>query len=101
MYNKRIKIFVILAACLLLVCLLRLVEMQLLSTSFYRDKITTLKLQQSPSRQLRTVRGRILDRKMRELAVDEPKFQLCINYNLSSCMDERVIKAELLKNRLL
>ncbi|UCF00358.1 MAG: hypothetical protein JSV82_04650 [Planctomycetota bacterium] len=97
MYSKRIKIFVILIALFLFAFLVRLTQMQLISGSFYRDRIATLKLQQGRSRQLRTIRGRILDRKGRVLAVDEPKFQLCIDYNLSSVMDDRVRRAQLLR----
>ena len=97
MYSKRIKIFVILIALFLLAFLVRLAQMQLLSGSFYRDRIAKLKLQQGRSRQLRTIRGKILDRKDRVLAVDEPKFQLCIDYKLSSVMDERVRRADLLR----
>ena len=97
MYDKRIKIFVILIALLLLVFLMRLAQMQLKSDSFYQDRIAELKLQKGRSWQLRTVRGRILDRRGRVLAVDEPKFQLHINYKLSSLMDERVRRAKLLR----
>jgi len=97
MYDKRIKIFIILSVLLLLVCLLRLIQMQLLSDSFYRDKVAKLKLQKGLSRQLKTIRGKILDRKDRILAVDEPQFQLHINYKLSSFMDERVRRGKLLR----
>ncbi|MHC4154376.1 MAG: hypothetical protein ACYST6_05575, partial [Planctomycetota bacterium] len=62
MYGKRIKIFVILLSAMLLVCLLRLAQMQLLSGSFYRERINALKLEQGRYRQLKTLRGRILDR---------------------------------------
>ncbi|MHC4159767.1 MAG: penicillin-binding transpeptidase domain-containing protein [Planctomycetota bacterium] len=97
MYSKRIKIFVILIALFLLAFLVRLTQMQLFSGSFYRDRIAKLRLQAGRSRQLRTIRGEILDRKDRALAVDEPKFQLCMDYTLSSIMDERVRRAELLR----
>ena len=97
MYDKRIKIFVILIASLLLVCVLRLAQMQLLSGSYYQARIEELKLQRGLSRQLKTIRGRILDRKGEILAVDEPQFQLHINYELSSVLDERVRRAKLLK----
>ncbi len=70
--------------------------MQLLSGSFYRDRIAKLKLQKGLSRQLKTIRGRILDRKGGVLAADELKFQLNINYSLSSFLDERVRKGKLL-----
>ncbi len=97
MYNKRIKIFVILSALLLLLCLLRLTQMQLFSHSFYSEGIAELKLQKGVSRQLKTIRGKILDRKGRVLATNEPQFQLHINYRLSSLFDERVRRAKLLR----
>ena len=97
MYDKRIKIFITLIAGLFLISLLRLAQMQLQSSSFYQDRIAELKLRKGRSRQLKTVRGKMLDRNGKALAVDEPKFQLCINYKLSSFMDERVKKAKLLR----
>ena len=97
MYDKRIKIFIILSACLLLLCLLRLTQMQLLPDSSIQDDIAKLKRQRSMSRQLGTVRGKILDRKGKVLAGDEPQFQLHINYRLSCFMDERLRRAKLLK----
>ncbi len=97
MYDKRVKIFVSLIGVFLLVWLVRLTQMQLVSGSFYRDKITKLKLQEGDSRQLKTIRGRILDRNGEVLAADEPEFQLCISYRLSRFMDERVRRAKLEK----
>jgi penicillin-binding protein 2 len=97
MYEKRIKIFVILSTLLLLVCMTRLIQMQLLPTSSVQGDIEQLKRQQGRSRQLQTVRGRICDRFGNELAIDEPHFQMCIDYKFSSYMDERVRKGRLLK----
>jgi penicillin-binding protein 2 len=94
MYDKRIKIFVILIVALLLVCVLRLAQMQLLSGSFYSEEIAKLKLQKSRSLQLKTIRGKILDRRGRILASDEPRFRLCISYSLGSLLDERVRPTE-------
>jgi len=90
MYDKRIKIFVIISALLLLVCLLRLTQMQLLTTSSVQSDIEELKRQRGQSHQLKTVRGKILDRTGKILATDEPQFQLCISYELSCLMDDRV-----------
>lgn len=70
--------------------------MQLLSDSFYRDRIAKLKLQNSRTRQLKTIRGKILDRNGKVLAVDEPQFQLHINYGLTCFMDDRVRGGKLL-----
>ena len=97
MYDKRIKIFVILSAALLLLCLLRLIQMQLLPDSSLQDEIEELKRQRGRSRRLKTIRGRILDRKGRVLAADEPQFHLHINYRLTSFADERVIRSKLLR----
>jgi len=97
MYDKRIKIFISVIAFLLLVCLLRLAQMQLQPGSFYQDKITELKRRRGLSRQFKTIRGRILDRNGKILAGDEPRFQLCISYKISSFMDKRVRRAKLLR----
>jgi len=88
MYDKRIKIFIVASVVLLLVCVLRLVQMQLLPNSSVHDEIAELKRQRGLSRQLKTVRGRILDRKGKVLAGDQPQFQLCINYRLSRFLGE-------------
>ncbi|HUV41540.1 MAG TPA: penicillin-binding transpeptidase domain-containing protein [Sedimentisphaerales bacterium] len=95
-YDRRIKIFVLLSVFLLLVCLVRLVQMQLVSDSFYRRQIADLKSHRSLIRPLKTVRGRIIDRNGRVLAVDEPVFELCIDYQLTSFADQRVCSAGLL-----
>jgi cell division protein FtsI/penicillin-binding protein 2 len=77
------------AAVLLLACLASLLKMQLLSGSYYLERIAELKQQRSHSRQLKTIRGKILDRNGRALATDMPQFLLCVNYTLSSFMDTR------------
>jgi penicillin-binding protein 2 len=71
--------------------------MQLLPTSIQGD-IEQLKLQKGQSRQLKTVRGKILDRTRKKvLATDEPHFQMCIDYKFSSFMDDRVRQGKLLE----
>jgi penicillin-binding protein 2 len=95
MYDKRVKIFIALVAIMLLVCVLRIIDMQLLPDSSLQDAIAELK--QGQSWQLKTVRGKILDRNERILAVDEPRFQLSIEYKLCCLLDERVRRARLLK----
>jgi len=96
MYNKRIKIFIIISAALLLVCLLRLAQLQLLADSSVQKGIAELKRLRGSSRPLKTLRGRILDRKDRILAADEPQFWLNINYELSSFADDRLVRSKLL-----
>lgn len=97
MYNRRIKIFLGISGFVLLVCLARLAQMQLLSGSSVQDEIARLKQFGNKTQQLKTVRGSILDRTGRVLAVDQPEFFVCINYEYASILDERVRKAELLK----
>jgi len=90
MYSKRVKVFVIFSTMLLAVCVARLAQMQLLSASSVQEKIAELKRQRGQSTQLKTIRGRILDRKGCVLATDEPRFWVHVNYKLSSFLDERV-----------
>ena len=97
MFGKRIKIFIIISTLLLLIFALRLAQLQLVSHPFYLKRIAELKLQQGVSRQLNTIRGKILDRKGRILATEEPQFQLHINYKLSCVLDERVRRAILIR----
>lgn len=93
MYNRRIIILIIISVILLSVCVLRLADMQLLSTSYYREQVAKLRLQQGSLQRVRTLRGRILDRKGQVLAIDEPRFWVGIDYELSRYMDERVRQA--------
>ncbi|MGD0078108.1 MAG: penicillin-binding transpeptidase domain-containing protein [Sedimentisphaerales bacterium] len=89
MYRRRIIILVIGCAVMLAVCVLRLADLQLLSTSFYREQVAQLRIQSGAMQQIRALRGKILDRKGEVLAADEPKFWLGVSYELSRFMDER------------
>ncbi|MBN2131545.1 MAG: hypothetical protein JW741_18745 [Sedimentisphaerales bacterium] len=91
MYTKRVKIFICISLAPLLVCVLRLMQMQLLADSRLREEIERLREQRSLSTQLRTIRGRILDRKGRPLAIDVPRFEICIDYRLTRFLDDRVL----------
>ncbi len=71
-------ILVITGAVLLGICVFRLIDMQLLSTSFYREQVSQLRIQSGSLVPIRTLRGRILDRKGEVLATDEPRFWLAI-----------------------
>ena len=95
MFNKRVKIFVCLITVFLFLSLLRLAQMQILDNSFYREKIAELKHQSWRYKQLKTIRGMLLDRKQRPLAADSPQFNLNISYQLASFLDDRVIKSKL------
>jgi len=99
MYEKRIKIFIAVSLLLLGVGVLRLVQMQLLADSSLQDEILALKRQRGRSKQLRTLRGQILDRNGKVLATDTPQFQIAIDYQLSRFWDPRVIEARALLAR--
>ena len=94
MYEKRVKVFIATSLLLLAVGVLRLVQMQLLADSSLRDEITALKQQRGWSKQLKTLRGQILDRNGKVLATDTPQFQIAIDYQLSCFWDRRVIDAK-------
>jgi penicillin-binding protein 2 len=89
--------FIAFSIGLLFVCVLRLVQMQLLAGSAIQDEIAALKRQRGLSRQLKTLRGRILDRNGNVLAVDTPQFQINISYALTSVQDDRIVRAMRLK----
>ncbi len=77
----------------LLVCVYRLAQIQIVEDSLYREKVKELKVRGGFHHQLKTLRGRILDRNAKVLATDEPQFQLHLDYGLSRFMDEHVIRA--------
>jgi len=95
MYEKRVKVFIGISLAVLLICLLRLAQMQLLADDSLQDEIARLKELRSLSKQFKTLRGKILDRRGEILAADMPQFQICINYRLSCFRDERVVIAKL------
>ena len=97
MYEKRIRIFVVFSSLLLLVCVLRLAQMQLLTASSVQHEIAELKRRRGQSEQFKTLRGRILDRNGNVLAMDQARFQVHIDYELSCFLDDRVRRAMLLK----
>jgi len=94
MYEKRVKVFVGISLAVLLLCLLRLVQMQVLTSPELRDEIAQATELRGPSKQLKTLRGKILDRQGEILAADIPQFQVCINYGLSCFFDDRVVLAK-------
>ncbi len=97
MYEKRIRIFVIFSLLLLAVCVLRLGQMQLLTASSVQNEITELKQRKAQSEQFKTLRGRILDRNGNVLAVDQARFWIHIDYELSCYLDDRVRQSILLR----
>ncbi len=95
MYEKRVKVFIGVSLAVLLICLLRLAQMQLLADDSLQDEIAKLKESRGLSKQFTTLRGKIFDRRHEILAADMPQFQICINYRLSCFLDDRVVIAKL------
>ena len=82
MFERRLKIIL---ACLLLVfavIVLRLVELQVVHAANYRAQAERVLLK--PASTLPFVRGRILDRRGRVLARDEPCWQVSVDYDVLS-----------------
>ncbi len=79
------------------VCVFRVAQMQIAPEASIREEIKMLKEQRGEYRLLKTLRGSILDRKGNVLAVDEPQFQVHVNYQLSRFADVRVQRAMLLR----
>ena len=92
MYTRRVTIFVVFSALLLIMCLVRLGQMQLLGASSVQREIEALKRRMGQSKQLSTIRGSILDRNGIVLATDQPRFWVHINYSLSSFLDDRICR---------
>jgi len=99
MYEQRVKVFIGVSLAILLICMLRLAQMQLLAEPAVREEIAKIKERQGKSRQLKTLRGTIFDRKGKALATDRPQFQVYISYGLSCYLDERVVLAKILDAR--
>ncbi len=77
MFQRRLKVFLTLMALGVAVLLVRLTDLQLLRGEAYRrraeEKLTWVEL-------LPTGRGRIVDRKGRVLAADQPCYEFCLPY---------------------
>ncbi|MCX5645824.1 MAG: penicillin-binding transpeptidase domain-containing protein [Phycisphaerae bacterium] len=95
MYEKRVKVFLGISLAALLICMLRLAQLQLLTTPELQNEIAKATEPRGSSKQFKTLRGKILDRRGEILAADMPQFQICIDYSLSCFLDERVVLAKL------
>lgn len=98
MSDRRIRIFIILIGAFFVLCLFRLIQMQLQPASSIHQQILELKRQRGLSRQLKTTRGRILDRAGRVLAADKPRFYIGICYSLTCFADERFQRVNSLRS---
>ena len=95
MYHRRLKIFVALCICVLLVALVRLATLQVFNVEQARRQTELLRV--LPPETLATVRGKILDRNDRTLALDRPAFSLYISYELTRHADPRWQEGHILR----
>ena len=81
MYERRLKLFLAVAAMLAAVVIFRLVQLQIVRGGDYREQAAELLtyVELAP-----TARGRIFDRRNRLLARDEPCFDFCLDYRMLS-----------------
>jgi penicillin-binding protein 2 len=98
-YDRRLKVFIGISLGLFSICLLRLLQMQLFTDPSVQAEITAMKERRGSSRQLKTLRGRILDRHGEVIAADVPEFQVYVNYRLTCFRDDRVVQARLARAR--
>ncbi|RKY08107.1 MAG: hypothetical protein DRP66_05305, partial [Planctomycetota bacterium] len=94
MYRRRLYFIVLFCGLAAAACVVRLVFLQLVHGDNYRESMVKMRI--LPPVRLPTVRGSILDRNGRILAVDRPVFWLHINYRLSCLLDERFRRANIL-----
>ena len=87
MYHLRLKIFIFLCVGGLVITVGRLVTLQTFGVQQAREEISDLRI--LPAEQRPTIRGKILDRRERPLALDEPAFFLQIKYTLTRYRDSR------------
>ncbi|MHC5059771.1 MAG: peptidoglycan D,D-transpeptidase FtsI family protein [Planctomycetota bacterium] len=97
MYKTRLKIFIFMCICSLLVCIGRLAYLQLKLGGDYRRQIEEMRI--LGPMQLPTIRGSILDRNGRALAVDKPAFYLYVNYEATRLLDDRFWRGVILQRK--
>ncbi len=95
MYKQRLHAFILLCIIAVVVCGVRLAYLQSVCCEDYKQQIEQLRIQ--PARQLATVRGSILDRDGRPVAVDRPTFFVAVNYQLTRLRDDRFWQMSLRK----
>ncbi|AQT70116.1 Penicillin-binding protein A [Anaerohalosphaera lusitana] len=96
MYKRRLHIFIVLSILVTSAGVARLAFLQIAAKRQAREEIRLSRIL-API-QLPTVRGSILDRNGRILAVDRPAFHVQVNYQLTRLLDERFWQANILKD---
>lgn len=97
MYKKRLYIFIMLCLFAAAVCIARLVYLQVFRSDEYREVLAQRRI--LDPRQLPTIRGSILDRHGRKLAVDSPRFYLHMTYELTRLLDDHFWESQIALRR--
>jgi len=88
MFESRVRVVLFVFAFFGAILIARLADLQLVHASYYREKaIGALKLR---PKTLEPVRGRILDRLGRELAAEEPCWDIRVSFDVLAMDDEAV-----------
>lgn len=95
MYKQRLNIFILLCILCAAVCGVRLVYLQIFKSEYYREQIAINSL--NAPKQLPTIRGNILDRNGKYIAVDKPAFYLEMKYTLTRLLDDRYWRGQILE----
>ncbi len=94
LYTTRMKLFVAGCIVLFVICLARLVHIQMWPAPDLREGLARLKDARQQHEQFRSLRGDIHDRNDMLLATDSPKFTLQISYQLVQYADPKVRQAK-------
>lgn len=95
MYHYRLKIFIMLCVGCLIIAVGRLMTLQTFQADKARQELEALRIRNPEQRP--TVRGKILDRYEKPLALDQPAFFLHISYQLTRYMDPRWREGKILR----
>jgi penicillin-binding protein 2 len=95
MYHYRLKIFILLCIGSLVIAVGRLMTLQTFQADKARQELEALRIRNPEQRP--TVRGKILDRYEKPLALDQPTFFLHVNYQLTRYMDPRWREGKILR----
>ncbi len=96
MYSKRLKIFFGFCLFLVIICLLRLFTMQSGGSRAQALEVIDSMRNTAPV-QLPTLRGKIVDRHGKTLAVDKPSYFIYVNYRLTRLLDDNWQFAKLIR----
>ena len=95
MYHHRLKLFILFCVGCLIIAVGRLVTLQMFQAEKARQELEKLRIRDPE--QLPTVRGQILDRYEKPLALDRPAFFLHISYQLTRYMNPRWREGKILR----